>query len=217
MNKKAVVFLSGGADSATCLAVAKASGYTCYALTFDYGQRHSIEIDYARRFAAQQGVAEHRIFKIDLAQWGGSALTDGDMDVPEVRSHNIPSTYVPARNTIFLSLALGWAETLGAAHIFFGANLDDKQNYPDCRPDYINAFEATANLATRAGVEGQRLTIHAPFIDMTKADIFREGVALGIDYNDTFSCYNPSPEGQRCGRCDACYFRHQGLKAAGIL
>jgi 7-cyano-7-deazaguanine synthase len=214
MGKKAIVFLSGGADSATCLAIAKSQGFTCYAITFEYGQRHLVEIEYAKRFVQKYQVELHNVFQIDINQWKGSALTDHELDVPHQRSTDIPITYVPARNTIFLSFALGWAEVLGVNDIFFGANCDDKINYPDCRPEYITAFETVANLATRAGVEGQVLKIHTPLIEMNKAEIFRTGLDLGIDYDDTFSCYDPTPEQLSCGQCDACFFRKQGLDEA---
>jgi 7-cyano-7-deazaguanine synthase len=210
---KAIVFLSGGIDSTTCLAIAKSQGYACYALTFDYGQRHHIEIEYARKIAQQLQVIEHRIFKIDIDQWKGSALTDSSLSVPQERSDAVPTTYVPARNTIFLSLALAWAEVLGVQDIFFGANVEDKLNYPDCRPDYINAFEKMANLATRAGIEGQHLQIHAPLLALNKGQIIQKGMDLGIDYTQTFSCYDPTPEGKHCGQCDACYLRKKGFDA----
>ncbi|MDQ8166853.1 MAG: 7-cyano-7-deazaguanine synthase QueC [Gemmatimonadota bacterium] len=218
--RPAVVLLSGGLDSATALAVARRDGFTPYAMTFRYGQRHSVEIDAARRVAAAQGVARHVVVDFDLRQWGGSALT-GDVEVPKDRdvahpSDEIPVTYVPARNTIFLSFALAWAETLGAEAIFIGVNALDYSGYPDCRPEYIAAFEQMANLATRAGVEGaHRLTIHAPLQHLTKADIVRLGASLGVDYAMTTSCYDPAADGTACGHCDACQLRRRGFAEAG--
>ncbi|MDQ8157873.1 MAG: 7-cyano-7-deazaguanine synthase QueC [Gemmatimonadota bacterium] len=218
--RPAVVLLSGGLDSATALAVARRDGFTPYAMTFRYGQRHSVEIDAARRVAAAQGVARHVVVDFDLRQWGGSALT-GDAEVPKDRdvahpSDEIPVTYVPARNTIFLSFALAWAETLGAEAIFIGVNALDYSGYPDCRPEYIAAFEQMANLATRAGVEGaHRLTIHAPLQHLTKADIVRLGASLGVDYAMTTSCYDPAADGTACGHCDACQLRRRGFAEAG--
>jgi 7-cyano-7-deazaguanine synthase len=218
--RPAVVLLSGGLDSATALAVARRDGFTPYAMTFRYGQRHSVEIDAARRVAAAQGVARHVVVDIDLRQWGGSALT-GDAEVPKDRdvahpSDEIPVTYVPARNTIFLSFALAWAETLGADAIFIGVNALDYSGYPDCRPEYIAAFEQMANLATRAGVEGtHRLNIHAPLQHLTKADIVRLGASLGVDYAITTSCYDPAADGTACGHCDACQLRRRGFAEAG--
>jgi 7-cyano-7-deazaguanine synthase len=215
-----VVLLSGGLDSATALAVARRDGFTPYAMTFRYGQRHLVEIDAARRVAAAQGVARHVVVDIDLRLWGGSALT-GDAAVPKDRdvtqeSDEIPVTYVPARNTIFLSFALAWAEVLGADAIFIGVNALDYSGYPDCRPEYVAAFERMANLATRAGVEGtQRLTIHAPLQHLTKAQIVRLGRELGVDYGLTTSCYDPAPDGTACGRCDACQLRLRGFAEAG--
>lgn len=218
--KPAVVLLSGGLDSTTVLAVAKRDGYTPYAMTFRYGQRHSVEIEASRRVAAAHSVAQHVVVDIDLRQWGGSALT-GDVDVPKDRdvetAHTeIPVTYVPARNTIFLSFALAWAETLGADAIFIGVNALDYSGYPDCRPGYINAFEQMANLATRAGVEGtQRLRIHAPLQHLSKAEIVALGQSLGVDYGMTTSCYDPAADGTACGHCDACQLRLKGFAANG--
>lgn len=212
-RKKAVVFLSGGVDSTTCLAIAGAEGYACYALTFDYGQRNRIEIDYAKKNAVAMGVVEHRVFTLDLAQWRGSALTDHELNVPHERSDDIPITYVPGRNTVFLSLGLAWAETLGIYDIFFGANRDDQINYPDCRPDYIQAFEALANLATRQGIENDSFKVHTPLLKLTKPEIIQAGLALGVDYTGTFSCYDPTPDGKACGQCDACFLRKQGFAA----
>jgi 7-cyano-7-deazaguanine synthase len=220
-RKRAVVLLSGGLDSATVLAIARSEGYELYALSFSYGQRHIVELDAARRVAASIGVAGHRIAKIDLRIFGGSALT-GDFAVPKGRgtqemSHGIPITYVPARNTIFLSFALAWAEVLGSSDIFIGVNALDYSGYPDCRPEFIAAFETMANLATKAGVEGrQRLTIHTPLIALTKAEIIAKGIALGVDYGLTSSCYDPSPTGEPCGECDSCLLRRKGFRENGI-
>ncbi|MBY0492218.1 MAG: 7-cyano-7-deazaguanine synthase QueC [Gemmatimonadaceae bacterium] len=219
-QKPAVVLLSGGLDSTTVLAVAKRQGFTPYAMTFRYGQRHSVEIEAARRVAAAQGVAQHVVVDIDLRQWGGSALTS-DAEVPKDRdlaehSAEIPVTYVPARNTIFLSFALAWAEVLGAQAIFIGVNALDYSGYPDCRPEYVAAFETMANLATRAGVEGTgRITIHAPLQHLTKAGIVELGRSLGVDYSLTTSCYDPAPDGTACGHCDACQLRLKGFEEAG--
>jgi 7-cyano-7-deazaguanine synthase len=218
--RKAVVLLSGGLDSATTLAIAKADGFETHALSFDYGQRHARELDAARQVAASLGVTEHRIARVDLTAFGGSALTD-DIPVPLDRSPaqmagEIPVTYVPARNTIFLAYALGWAEVLGADDIFIGVNAVDYSGYPDCRPEFILAFEQMANLATRAGVEGRRLSIHTPLINLTKRQIIQRGLALGVDYGLTLTCYTPSPEGLACGRCDACQLRLKGFAEAGL-
>jgi len=215
MPKRAVVLLSGGVDSTTILAIATAEGYACYALSFRYGQRHGIELEAARRVAKALDAVEHKILDIDLRKFGGSALTD-DIAVPKDRTSDssIPVTYVPARNTIFLSFALAWAEVLGAQDIFIGVNALDYSGYPDCRPEYIAAFQRMADLATKAGVEGsQRLTIHAPLIHMSKVDIIRKGLELGVDYDLTFSCYDPSPDGAPCGHCDSCRIREQGFAA----
>ena len=217
MNASAVVLLSGGLDSATCLAIARSQGFDCYCLSFDYGQRHSAELRAAERVAQALGAAEHRILSLDLAQFGGSALTDTSIAVPtEGVQPGIPVTYVPARNTIMLSLALAWAEVLGSRDIFVGVNAVDYSGYPDCRPDYIAAFETMANLATRAGVEGARLTIHAPLIELSKADIIRKGVELGVDYASTVSCYRADTEGHACGACDSCRLRAEGFATAGF-
>lgn len=217
MNASAVVLLSGGLDSATCLAIACSQGFDCYCLSFDYGQRHSAELRAAERVAQALGAAEHRILSLDLAQFGGSALTDTRIAVPtEGVQPGIPVTYVPARNTIMLSLALAWAEVLGSRDIFVGVNAVDYSGYPDCRPDYIAAFETLANLATRAGVEGARLTIHAPLIELSKADIIRKGVELGVDYALTVSCYRADAEGHACGVCDSCRLRAEGFATAGF-
>ena len=214
----AVVLLSGGLDSATCLAIARSQGFICYCLSFDYGQRHRAELDAAATVAAALGASEHRIVRIDLAQFGGSALTDSGIDVPVTGVEpGIPVTYVPARNTVMLSFALAWAEVLGSHHIFLGVNAVDYSGYPDCRPDYIAAFQTMANLATKAGVEGQNLTIHAPLIDLPKAEIIKRGKTLGVDYGLTVSCYQADGEGRACGVCDACRLRREGFAAAGML
>ena len=213
---QAVVLLSGGLDSATTLAIARAEGRDCHCLTVDYGQRHRAELAAAARVARALGAAGHRVVALDLAQFGGSALTDGSIAVPEAPSEGIPVTYVPARNTILLSLALAWAEVLGAQEAWFGANAVDYSGYPDCRPEYMRAFEALANLATKAAVEGGKFTLHTPVIALTKAEIIRRGVALGVDYALTVSCYQASAEGRACGRCDACRLRRAGFAAAGV-
>jgi 7-cyano-7-deazaguanine synthase len=213
---KAIVLVSGGLDSATALAIARSEGYDCHALSFDYGQRHGVELEAARRVAQSMGVSDHRIIRIDLAQFGGSALTDTRIAVPEEPGEGIPVTYVPARNTIFLSYALANAEVINAADIFIGVNAVDYSGYPDCRPEYIKAFEAMANLATKAAVEGQRLTLHTPLIDLTKAEIIGKGMALGVDYSLTVSCYQADNTGHACGVCDSCRFRKEGFAAAGV-
>ena len=212
----AVVLLSGGLDSATTLAIARAAGHACYALSIDYGQRHRLELEAARRVAVSLGAVEHRVMKIDTAGIGGSALTDLRVPVPESPGTGIPATYVPARNTAFLALALGWAEVLGAREIYVGVNAVDYSGYPDCRPEFIAAFEGLANLATRAGVEGERFRVRAPLIDLSKAEIIRRGVALGVDYGLTLSCYQPDAEGRACGRCDSCRLRRVGFESAGM-
>jgi 7-cyano-7-deazaguanine synthase len=221
-KSKAVVLLSGGLDSATVLAIAKTEGYDVYALSFAYGQRHSWELECAREVARAGGVKEHRTASIDLRAFGGSALT-ADIDVPKGRAPEemggeIPITYVPARNTIFLSFALAWAEVLGSSDIFIGVNALDYSGYPDCRPEFIAAFERMANLATRAGVEGrQALKIHTPLIALTKAEIIRKGLELGVDYGLTSSCYDPSPTGAPCGSCDSCVLRQKGFRENGLV
>jgi 7-cyano-7-deazaguanine synthase len=219
-SSKAVVLLSGGLDSATTLAIARHQGFATYALSFAYGQRHAIELDAARRVSQAQGATRHVIATIDLRAFGGSALTD-DIPVPLDRSDDemgreIPVTYVPARNTIFLAYALGWAEVLGARDIFIGVNAVDYSGYPDCRPEFIAAFEKTANLATRAGVEGHGFTIHAPLIRLSKREIIARGLELGVDYGITLTCYMPSEEGEACGRCDACQLRLRGFAEQGV-
>lgn len=213
---KAVVMVSGGLDSATVLAMAREQGYACYALSFDYGQRHRSELAAAARVAGTLGAREHRTIKLDLTGWGGSALTDANIAVPTAPTGGIPVTYVPARNTIFLSIALAWAETLGAANIFAGMNAVDYSGYPDCRPEYVAAFQAMARLATRAGIEGVPLTIHTPIIHMSKAEIVREGLRLGVDYATTVSCYQADADGRACGVCDSCRLRREGFSAAGV-
>lgn len=213
---KAVVLLSGGMDSATVLAIAREQGYETYALSFRYGQRHSAELEAAARLAKELGAAEHKIIDLDLSTIGGSALTDRTISVPDHPSEGIPVTYVPARNTVFLSIALGWAEVLGSQDIFIGVNAVDYSGYPDCRPEFIRAYETMANLATRAGVEGLRLKIHTPLIDLSKADIIRRGQALGLDYHLTVSCYNADEQGRACGVCDACRLRRKGFEDAGL-
>ena len=219
MMKPAVVLLSGGLDSATCLAIARSQGFACYCLSFNYGQRHLAELEAAERVALALGATEHRILNLGLAQFGGSALTDTNIDLPIAGVQpGIPVTYVPARNTIMLSLALAWAEVLGSRDIFVGVNAVDYSGYPDCRPEYIAAFEKMANLATKAGVEGEggRLSIHAPLIDLSKADIIRTGTKLGVDYGLTVSCYQADDEGRACGVCDSCRLRAEGFAAAGL-
>ena len=217
--KRAVVLLSGGIDSTTTLAIAIADGYEAHALSFDYGQRHHIETEAARRVATSLGAKENRVAEIDLRIFGGSALTD-DLDVPKQRSekeigHGIPVTYVPARNTIFLAYALAWAEVISANDIFLGVNAIDYSGYPDCRPEFIEAFENLANLGTKAGVEGRRFQIHTPLIKFFKAEIIRKAVKLGVDLSLTHSCYDPSPEGLACGECDSCLLRLKGFREAG--
>lgn len=216
-NKHAVVLLSGGLDSATTLAIAQTQGFICHAVSFDYGQRHRAELLAADRIARQLGAAEHRTMRIDFAGIGGSALTDSSIAVPEEAQTGIPVTYVPARNTVFLSLALGWAEVLQSADIFIGVNSVDYSGYPDCRPEFIRAFEQLANLATKAGVEdNSRFSVHAPLIDLSKAQIIQHGLQLGIDYSQTVSCYQADEQGRACGRCESCRLRREGFVAAGV-
>ena len=220
-SRRAVVLLSGGLDSATVLAIARSDGYECYALSFDYGQRHRFELEAAARVARAGGALEHRTCRLDLRVFGGSALT-AEIDVPKDRSDEsmatgIPITYVPARNTIFLSVALGWAEVLGAFDIFLGVNAVDYSGYPDCRPEFVAAFEQVANLATKAGTERTgRFRVHAPLIQLTKAQIIESGLQLGVDYGLTHSCYDPDAEGRPCGHCDSCLIRRAGFQAAGV-
>jgi 7-cyano-7-deazaguanine synthase len=223
---KAVILVSGGLDSATVLAIAKSQGYQCYALSLDYGQRHRVELERAKKVAKSNGAVEHRTVKMDIGGFGGSALTDQTISVPTKKlpsgnaatdaNHQIPITYVPARNTVFLSIALGWAEVLDAKAIFIGANAVDYSGYPDCRPRFIAAFQAMANLATRAGVEGSIIKIEAPIIELNKAEIIKTGLSLNVDYSETISCYDPDSDGQACTVCESCQIRHAGFLAAGI-
>ncbi len=213
MTKKAVILLSGGLDSATTLALAKSQSYDCYALSFDYGQRHRVELEAATKVATTLGVIEHKFINLNLNDIGGSALTDNNIKVPvEGITDDIPVTYVPARNTVFLSLALGWAEVLSAYDIFIGVNAVDYSGYPDCRPEFIKAFENMANLATKAGIEGKNFKIHTPLINLSKAEIIKTGLELGIDYSMTISCYQPNPKGEACGICDSCRLRADGFR-----
>ncbi|OOV93356.1 7-cyano-7-deazaguanine synthase QueC [Pseudomonas sp. MF4836] len=215
-QKRAVILLSGGLDSATVVAMARAEGYSCYTMSFDYGQRHRAELQAAERVARDLGVIEHKVIGLNLNGIGGSALTDSAIAVPEGPSEGIPITYVPARNTVFLSLALGWAEVLGARDIFIGVNAVDYSGYPDCRPEFVEAFERMANLATKAGVEGQGFRIQAPLQNLSKAEIVKAGVKLGVDYGLTVSCYQADDKGYACGKCDSCRLRAEGFSAAGI-
>jgi 7-cyano-7-deazaguanine synthase len=214
--RPAVVLLSGGLDSATVLALARRDGFACHALSVDYGQRHASELSAAARVATALGAVEHRVFRVDLAGIGGSSLTDRAIPVPEAPGSGIPSTYVPARNTLMLALALGWAEVLGASDLFIGVNAVDYSGYPDCRPEFIAAFEQLAQLATRAGVEGGRLRVNAPLLQWSKQQIIRQGLALGVDYALTVSCYQADADGRACGRCDSCRLRRAGFEAAGV-
>lgn len=214
--KKAVILLSGGLDSATVLAIAREQGFACHTLSLAYGQRHSVELQAAQRVAQALGAVEHKVIPIALDAFGGSALTDDQIAVPETESEGIPVTYVPARNTIFLSLALGWAEVLGARDLFLGVNAVDYSGYPDCRPEFVDAFEHLANLATKAGVEGEGFSVHAPLIHMSKSEIIRRGSELGVDYGLTVSCYQADGEGVACGVCDSCRLRAQGFATAGL-
>ena len=215
-DKKAVILLSGGLDSATVVAMARAEGYSCYTMSFDYGQRHRAELQAAERVARDLGVIEHKVIGLNLNGIGVSALTDSSIDVPEAPSEGIPVTYVPARNTVFLSLALGWAEVLGARDIFIGVNAVDYSGYPDCRPEFVEAFETLANLATKAGVEGNGFRIQAPLQNLSKGDIVQAGIKLGVDYSLTVSCYQADANGFACGKCDSCRLRAEGFAAAGI-
>ncbi len=220
MIKKAVILVSGGLDSATTLAIAKEQGYDCYAMSFNYGQRHQVELESAKIVSTRLGAVEHKVVNLGLDNIGGSALTDKNIAVPQnidddISSH-IPVTYVPARNTVFLSLALGWAEVLDAAAIFIGVNAVDYSGYPDCRPEYIEAFQTMANLATKKGVEGHLIKVETPLINLTKAEIILKGIELGVDYTKTLSCYAPDSEGKACGLCDSCRLRQQGFEAANI-
>lgn len=216
MSKKAVVLLSGGLDSTTVLAIAQKQGYECYTISFDYGQRHRSELNASKQMSQGLGAKDHKTLKLDLRDIGGSALTDDSLDVPEAIEGGIPVTYVPARNTIFLSLALGWAEVLGARDIFIGANDVDYSGYPDCRPEYLEAFEKMANLATKAGIKGDHFHIKAPLLRLTKSEIVQEGNCLGVDYGLTVSCYQADDEGRACGLCDSCRYRKKGFQEAGI-
>lgn len=220
--KRAVILVSGGLDSATVLAIAKNKGFECYALSMDYGQRHRIELQRAKKVAKSNGAVEHRTIKIDIGNFGGSALTDSEINVPtheyvENQDDQIPITYVPARNTVFLSVALAWAEVLKASAIYIGANAVDYSGYPDCRPEYIESFQAMANLATKAGVEGDVIKIEAPLLDSSKAEIIQTGIDFGVDYSETISCYNPSDNGQICRECDSCKIRLAGFNSVGIV
>lgn len=215
-EKRAVILLSGGLDSATVVAMARAEGYRCYTMSFDYGQRHRAELDAAARIARDLGVIDHKVIGLNLDGIGGSALTDSSIDVPEAPSEGIPVTYVPARNTVFLSLALGWAEVLDAQDIFIGVNAVDYSGYPDCRPEFVEAFEVMANLATKAGVEGKPFSIKAPLQNLSKAQIVQAGIQLGVDYSLTVSCYQADDQGRACGKCDSCRLRADGFAAAGI-
>tara|TARA_R110002073_G_scaffold2938_4_gene19348 strand:+ start:122240 stop:122989 length:750 start_codon:yes stop_codon:yes gene_type:complete len=216
MSKSAVVLLSGGLDSATCLALAQAQGYQCYTLAFDYGQRHQAELLAAERVSRALGAVGHRVIQLGLREIGGSALTDDGIDVPEVESEGIPVTYVPARNTVFLALALGLAEVVDAEAIYIGVNAVDYSGYPDCRPEFIDAFQIMADVATKAGVEGHGAKVLTPLMALSKADIVRQGVALGVDYGLTVSCYQATDDGLACGKCDSCRLRQQGFIAAGV-
>ncbi len=215
-SKRAVVLVSGGLDSATVLASARAEGYTCYALSFDYGQRHRAELVAAERVASSLGAVEHKTVQIDLRAVGGSALTDSEIEVPESMEAGIPVTYVPARNLLFLSFALGWAEVLEARDLFIGVNAVDYSGYPDCRPAFIDSFQQTANLATKAGVEGDPFAVHTPLINLTKAEIIQLGSRLGVDYGQTVSCYQADEQGRGCGHCDSCRLRKAGFEAAKV-
>lgn len=217
MNKKAVILLSGGLDSATTLAIAKLQGFACYAISFDYGQRHRYELTAADMIAQSMGALQHKTVKLGLGDIGGSALTDDAIQVPDHSTVGIPITYVPARNTVFLAIALGWAEVLEAQDIFIGVNAVDYSGYPDCRPEFIEAFQKMANLATKAGVEGRSFQIHTPLIDLSKAEIIAQGTRLGVDYAKTISCYNPGKDGRACRVCDSCRLRADGFAVAGLV
>jgi 7-cyano-7-deazaguanine synthase len=214
--KPAVILLSGGLDSATTLAIARQQGFACHALSFEYGQRHVAELNAARAVAKHLGAASHRYVTIDMGQIGGSSLTDPSLSVPESATEGIPNTYVPARNTVFLSYALAWAEVLGACDIFIGVNAVDYSGYPDCRPAFIEAFETLANVATKAGVEGHRLHVHAPLLLLTKSEIIQQGLSLGVDFSQTVSCYQADEQGRACGKCDSCRLRAEGFMRAGV-
>lgn len=217
MRKKSIILFSGGLDSTTCLAIAADQGYECYTLSFEYGQKHESEVAFAKAAASQLKVAEHRVLTLPIGSYGGSSLTDDSLLIQDYKpASEIPSTYVPARNTIFLSFAVSWGEVVGAYDIFIGANVMDYSGYPDCRPDYLAAFERVAVLGTKAGSEGQTFKIHAPLLRLTKADIIREGVKLGVDYRQTVSCYRADEQGRACGKCDSCVFRKKGFEEAGM-
>ncbi len=217
MAKKAVILFSGGLDSTTCLAIAKAEGFDCYALSINYGQKHSIELENAKRIAKTMDVVEHKIISLNLSELGGSSLTSGDINIPDYKGDKaIPTTYVPARNTVFLSIALGWAEVLNSFDIYIGANDVDYSGYPDCRPVYIQAFENLAKLATKAGVEGKNFHIHAPLLRLSKSEIIKVGMKQGIDYKMTVSCYRANSKGEACGQCDSCVYRIKGFNEAGL-
>jgi 7-cyano-7-deazaguanine synthase len=216
MQKKAIILLSGGLDSATVLALAHQQNYQLYALSFDYGQKHNIELESAKILAQKYPVSEHKIINLGLGDLGGSALTDASLQIPTVEQSGIPITYVPARNTVFLAFALGWAEVLNAHDIFIGVNAVDYSGYPDCRPEFINAFQTLANLATQAGVEGHTIKVHSPLIHLSKGDIIKKGMQLGVDYAQTISCYSADPSGKACGACDSCRLRREGFVQAGI-
>lgn len=216
-GNRAVVLLSGGLDSATCLAIAQQEGYECYGLSFDYGQRHRVELEAAEKLASVAKINDYKVIPVDMRGIGGSALTDSAIAVPEEESEGIPVTYVPARNTVFLAYALGWAEVLSARAIFIGVNALDYSGYPDCRPDFIKAFQAMANLATKMGVEGESIVIKTPLIHLTKAEIISKGIALGVDYSKTTSCYQADSAGRACGKCDSCRLRRKGFAEAGII
>ena len=218
MNKKAILLFSGGLDSTTCLAIAKSQGYDCYTLSFIYGQKHSVEIEGAKKLAEAFAVSEHKLLHLPLDELGGSSLTDKQRDVDDYSGNGlIPTSYVPARNTIFLSFALAWAEVIGAADIFIGANHIDYSGYPDCRPDYLHAFEQMAMLGTKRGREGESFTIHAPLLQMNKADIIKTGMKLGVDYSQTISCYRADHQGRACGKCDSCVYSKKGFAEAGVV
>ena len=216
MSDKAIILLSGGLDSITILALAKQQGYSCYALSFEYGQKHNAELEAARKIAQQYDVIEHKIIKLDMGEIGGSALTDDKINVPESLQNGIPVTYVPARNTVFLALALGWAEVINAKAIFIGVNAVDYSGYPDCRPEFIDAFQKLVRVATKAGVEGEEITIITPLISFSKAEIIKKGINLGVNYAQTVSCYSADEKGRACGKCDACRLRTMGFEQAGI-
>lgn len=217
MTKKAVILFSGGLDSTTCLAIAQSEGYECYALSFQYGQKHCSEIEFAKKAAKQFSVRQHHVLNVPIGSYGGSALTDDSIDVEDyTESSDIPVTYVPGRNTIFLSFALSYAEVIGATDIFIGANVVDYSGYPDCRPDYLKAVEHVANIGTKAGTEGKRFNIHAPLLTLDKAGIIKEGLKLGVNYADTVSCYRADEAGHACGQCDSCVYRKKGFKEAGV-